>query len=49
MNNVSEAAIVHFPSLTIKGDFFSSKEKTHSSKFLKGSLKKKKKKGRKCL
>ena len=48
MSKVREAAIVHFPLLTIKGDFFSDREKTHL-RILKGSLQKKKgkKKGKK--
>ena len=43
MSKVREAAIVHFPLLTIKGDFFSDREKTHL-RILKGSLKKKREK-----
>ena len=43
MSKVREAAIVHFPLLTIKGDFFSDREKTHL-RILKGSLQKKRRK-----
>ena len=46
MSKVREAAIVHFPLLTIKGDFFSDREKTHL-RILKGSLQKKRGKIRK--
>ena len=46
MSKVREAAIVHFPLLTIKGDFFSDREKTHL-RIIKGSIQQKKKRKKK--